>query len=422
MKFIFIVIFIIGILTEPICINNENHCSKCNQLTKLCEICEKEEVFIPDDNGGCKGRKKCIIGRNYCNECNSEGNLCIECDEGFYPDENGSCSLATNCKISYKGQCVECKDNYIILGTDNKYKLCKSLLSNDYLNCKEIDMSNGECKTCEENYYLNEGDKKCIKTEKCYESVFGNCISCIHGYYYNKKENKCLKKDDKFEFCKITIDGENCQTCNLNYYFDDNGICSYSNYCSETKNKKCEKCKNGFYLTKDNICSYSDNCYYADKDTGHCITCNSNYYLDTKDYQCKSNLEDNEYKYCSQVIDYRCTNCEYKYRLSEDKNCCDSLYCSEAQNGKCLKCSDNYYLGEDGMCTNVEFCKVSYLYECIECLDNYYYNKLDKKCFEAKDNFENCKISTEDGSKCFECKDNFYLNLEDNLCYKNETS
>ena len=80
----------------------------------------------------------------------------------------------------------------------------------------------------------------------------------------------------------MSLDGENCELCNLDYYFEDNDICTYSNYCSESKNNKCEKCKNGYYLTKDNICSDSENCYYADKDNGLCITCNLNYYLDTK--------------------------------------------------------------------------------------------------------------------------------------------
>ena len=413
------IISIINISSGQTCVNNVNHCMKCNQLTNLCEICEKRDIFTPDDIGGCIGAKKCMLGKNYCNECDSEGKICKRCDEGFYPDENGGCCLVTNCKISYKGLCIECKENYIILGEDNKYKLCKSLLSNDFLNCKEIDISNGECKICEENYYLNEGDKRCIKTENCSESIYGNCISCKHGFYLNKKENKCLKKDEKFENCKETLDGEICETCNLDYYFDENGICTYSNYCSETKNKKCEKCKNGYYLTKDGVCSDSDNCYYADKDTGICITCNNNYYLDTKDYKCKSNLEDNEYKYCMEVINDKCINCEYKYRLGEDKKCSTTLYCYESENGICVKCLDGYYLGKDDMCTNVEYCIYSYFYECIECENNFYYNKLEKKCLEAKDKFENCIISTDDGNYCSKCKDNFYL--DDNLCYKNMT-
>ena len=417
---IIFLLLIIKITSDPQCANNINHCMKCNQLTNLCIKCEKPDSFTPDNLGGCTGIKACSLGKNYCNECDSQGKLCTKCDEGYYPDENGGCSLATNCKISYKGQCIECKENYIILGSDNKYRLCKSIFSNDFLNCKEIDMENGECKLCEENYFLNEGDKKCTKVENCYESIYGNCLSCKHGYYYNQKENKCFKKDgEKFENCRQTIDGENCETCNLDFYFDENGICTYSNYCSEAKDQKCQKCKNGYFLTKDNVCANSENCFYADKDTGICITCNNNYYLDTKDYQCKSNIEDNEYKYCMQVINNKCTNCEYKYRLGEDKKCSETLYCAEAENGKCIKCISNYYLGLDGMCTNVEHCIYSYYYECVECKDKFYYNKLDKKCLETSEQFENCKISTDDGLFCSECKEGYTLNVSDKICYKN---
>ena len=413
--------YIIKILTEPVCVVNANHCRKCNQLTNLCALCEGQDVFIPDDNGGCKGSRTCIAGKNYCLECDNEGKLCKRCDDGFYEDENGGCSSTTNCKISYKGHCFECKENYLLLGTDSKYKYCKSISSVDFLNCKEIDINNGECKLCMEGYYLNEGDKRCIKIQNCYESIFGNCISCIHNYYLDKKENECKKKDEKFEGCKETIDGENCEICNLDYYFDENGICTYSNYCSQTKNKKCEKCINGYYLTKDNVCSSSDNCYYADKDTGICITCNHDYYLDTKDYKCKTNLEDNEYKYCTQVNGHRCITCEYKYRLGQDSKCCSTQYCAESENGICIKCLDNYYLGLDNMCTDVEHCIYSDYYQCIECENNYYYDKLSKKCLEAKDKFNNCKISNDDGLFCSECKEGFYLNIDDKLCYNNTT-
>ena len=418
-------LLIIKISSTPSCIINSNYCQKCNQLTNLCSICEKRDIFVPDDKGGCAGAKKCIIGKNYCNECDSEQKLCKICDEGFYPDENGGCSLANNCKISYKGQCLECKDNYIIIGGNNKYKFCKSILSNDFLNCKEIDILNGECKICEENYYLNEGDKRCIKTENCYESIFGNCISCKNGYYLNKKENKCIKKDGKneiFENCKQTLDGENCEICNIDYYFDDNDICTYSNYCSESKNKKCEKCKSGYYLTRGNICSSSENCYYADKDTGLCITCNPNYYLDTKDYKCKSNIEEDEYRYCMQVIDNKCINCEYQYRLGDDNKCSKTLNCSETENGECIKCNDNFYLGLDGICTTVERCIYSKDYECIECEENYYYNQLEKKCLEAKGTYEGCKISTFYGTLCSKCREGYYLDLNDYSCYKDKNN
>ena len=424
--FIFLHLTIISIINQS-CNTYVNYCRKCNILTNLCILCENDDIFIPDTKGGCTGAKKCIIGKNYCNECNIEGKLCIKCDDGFYPDENGGCSSTNNCKISYKGQCIECKDNYIILGSDPKYKYCKSLLSNDFLFCEDIDLLEGECKRCKDGFFLGKGDKKCIEVEFCYESIFGNCVSCINGYYLNKKENKCLKMDEKFEGCKETIDGDNCEICDEGYYFDENGICTYSNFCSETKNRKCIKCKNSYYLTNDSYCSDSDNCFNADKDTGLCTSCNNNYYLDINDYKCKSNLENIIYNLCIKVKNEECVKCQEGYILAANSQCGTSSYCAKAENGKCVECFNNFYLGLDHMCTDiimifmVERCIYSYNYQCIECEDNYYYNKFYSKCLEAKEKFANCKMSNDYGIFCIECKNGFYLDLNNSLCYKNIT-
>ena len=68
--------------------------------------------------------------------------------------------------------------------------------------------------------------------------------------------------------------------------------------------------------------------------------------------------------------------------------------CLVAENGKCIKCEENYYLGLDNNCSSIKHCIYSKNYDdCIECEDNYYFLTLNRTCLEAKDNFENCKIS-----------------------------
>jgi hypothetical protein len=42
--------------------SNANNCYKCNPLTKLCEICNIPEIYIPNESGGCSGALKCISG------------------------------------------------------------------------------------------------------------------------------------------------------------------------------------------------------------------------------------------------------------------------------------------------------------------------------------------------------------------------
>ena len=209
-KFIFLIPFFIIIISEPICEEGVNNCVKCNYLTKLCTKCEKD-IYIPDEVGGCtKGAKKCIIGRNYCYQCSEKEGLCEICEDGYFPDENGGCTYTANCAISEKGECITCLNNYILIGksyfrSDN-LKICKSLNSEDFKNCEEINEEKGICSKCKENYYLNTGDFRCIKTQNCSESIFEVCTKCIDGYYYDRKENQCIPKDTNFLYCKETID------------------------------------------------------------------------------------------------------------------------------------------------------------------------------------------------------------------------
>ena len=410
--------YIIKIISNPLCKEFKNFCILCNPLTNICSKCIKEGILIPDENGGCIGSNKCELGENYCNECDSEGKMCKKCEIGYYKDENGGCSYTDNCKISYKGKCLECNNDYILIGKESELMICKYLYSEEYNNCKKIYELNGLCSECNDGYYLNKGDKKCTKIENCYESKYGNCISCYGNYYYDKKEDKCKIKKDNFILCKQTIDGINCDICDDNNYFDENGICVDTNYCSESKNGKCKKCKNGYYLSTDLICINSDNCENGNKDTGLCSSCKENYYLDTKDYKCKSNIENNEFKNCKKVVNNICIECEYKFYLSENNQCVSTSYCDVAENGICIKCIDNYYLISGKICNQFEHCINTYYDECIECEENYYYNNLNKTCLESKNNFENCKYS-EDGYNCSECINNYYLNLKDNLCYEN---
>ena len=116
--FFHIIISKIYLYYGSICIEGQNKCLRCNPITKLCEKCEKN-IYIPDNIGGCENSKKCILGNHYCYKCTTEGNLCKICQEGYFPDENGGCTYTLNCEISYKGNCLKCKDNFILIGDDD---------------------------------------------------------------------------------------------------------------------------------------------------------------------------------------------------------------------------------------------------------------------------------------------------------------
>ena len=424
--FLYFSIFIISkiIISIEICEAGKNNCLKCNPVTKLCEKCEKN-IYIPDSKGGCENSKKCILGYNHCVECLEDEKLCKECDIGYFPDENGGCSITDNCEVSYKGECLKCKNNYVLIGKNNYYsslygyiKICMSLSSDNLKNCKSINYEKGVCNECEQGYYLNGIDKKFTQVPNCAISSLGICKKCNYQYYLNNKEQKCIIESKNFLNCKISNDGKKCDECNDDYYFDDEGKCISINFCSQGDSKKCNKCKEGYHLTSyDNICTPEENCFTGREDIGVCNQCNLNYCMDFMDGKCKSNQEDNDLKNC-RIADGKCIDCVYDSYLGNDKKCSNTPNCEKSENGICIKCRNNYYLGLDNRCSSVEHCIYSDSESiCIECEKNYYFNKGNNTCIIGEGKFENCKY----GNKyCEMCKEGFYINRNDDLCYSNK--
>ena len=404
---------------SQICKENENFCLKCDKSNSFCFRCQYS-IFIPDENGGCIGIKKCRKGENYCDECNEDETLCKICEKDYFPDENGACSYINNCELSYNNECIKCKNDYILVGKQDSFKICKSILSTDLKNCKTIDKITGLCEVCQDGYYLSRSDKKCIETENCYESLYGKCLTCDNGYYLNKKEDKCIKKNDEFFHCKETINGEKCDNCDSNYFLDEEGKCVSTKFCQKSKNSKCIECLPNYYLTQNGEeCSTEENCFSADKELGICIWCKSNYYLRLSDKKCILNTVNNDYKFCREVTD-KCISCESSYFLGLDNKCTITKNCLESENGICVQCSEGFYLGKDNKCTNYEYCAYSnFHYDCLECEYGYLWNITNNKCEKWDEKNYGCKIIDENGETCNSCNNDFYLNETDHKCYDN---
>jgi len=431
-KYILLIYFLIIKIkiSYLICLEGENNCIKCNYLTKLCIKCSLD-IYIPDNKGGCVPSKTCSLGKNYCNKCSDDLNKCAVCDDGYFPDENFGCSYTDNCELSYKGECLKCKDNFILIGKGNtnskinNFILCKSLYSDDLIFCEDIDMINGVCKKCKEGFYLGKGDNKCTEIENCFESSLGICTKCIRNYYFNRKQNKCLKQEEGTLYkCLETFNGKDCDICDDDYYLAKDGKCCQNNFCSKVGNSsQCLECINDYYPSVYNsVCSSTKNCYKADTDTGLCLSCLNDFCLDYKDGQCKPNNENNKLKYCRTANDY-CFDCFYPYFLGEDLQCSSTRHCAESENGTCISCSDNYYLGLDNICSNIKNCIYSdEYYRCIQCIDKYYLDYKNEKCLPEKENFTNCQYTDYKGELCDKCREDFYLNKKDYLCYSNLVS
>ncbi len=411
----FILLIALKVLS-PKCVENENFCVRCHPLTNLCLKCQNE-ILVPNEEGGCDGINKCSIGKNYCNKCNTDEDLCTECEQGFFPDSNGGCSYSSNCKISYKGQCLVCKSDFILIN-ELLFSWCKSLKSDDLNNCKRINNTNGICEECEDGFYLNKDDKKCTKVKNCSESNFGKCESCIEKYYLNKKKNECIEKNNtKFINCEITLDGKKCSKCDDKYFLSEDGNCLLTNNCKTSKNEKCTECSDGYYLIKNDLCSSEEHCVEIDIETGLCKLCENNYYLDFKNRSCKPNKMDNNYKYCKIFVN-ECKECEKNYFLANNSVCSSTKYCEKAEKGNCISCIEDYYLTLDNICTVIKDCIHSGNSEgCNECKDGLYYSFPERLCKKSEGNFTNCRYSTWD--QCDACKDNFYLLKPERKCYNN---
>ena len=222
--------------------------------------------------------------------------------------------------------------------------------------------------------------------------------------------------------CQETLDGINCDKCDDNSYFNEEGKCISVKYCSKEGNySKCIKCNEGYFLDEyNNSCTKEQKCKYGDKDLGLCLQCINNYYIDFKDGKCKPSI--NDYIYCVKA-DQECYQCIQGTFLGEDKKCSLSDKCAESFNGICTHCiNSEYHLDKKNYCTNIEKCidYENYYNFCKECETGFYFNSSNGICLEEIKNFENCRYTNKEGTFCEKCRDDFYLNNSDHLCYSNK--
>ena len=424
MKILFQLLFIvfqIKIFQFKNCMKYYNFCIQCNQITDLCDYCIFP-VFKPDLTGGCEGAKHCTPNNNFCLECNQGSTLCQKCENEYLPDNNGGCALTDNCEVSYRGECQICKQNYNLVNEGKPYLECKAKPKEEDLYCKKFDKE-GICTECVDNYFLTHGNKKCSKVFYCNYVQDNECTECIRGYYLDKKDNNiCKPYNENFFYCKESIDGKKCSLCQEGFYLSQDNKCVITPYCVESKPNTylCQQCVEGYFLTTEESCSITKHCkHLLDPSSGKCYSCDKDYYINTKTGICKSNQEDNNFKYCEKGSDF-CESCIIYYHLGEDHKCSKSRNCSESEDAVCIKCDNTTHLTKNNKCVETKHCVLSDdYYKCIECEKGYFYNTSSNKCINDEDyeEFQNCKELDLIGEKCVECQNNYYLNKTDNKCY-----
>lgn len=389
-------------------------CREFSENTDSCVVC-KEGFFKGSDNAG---KPKCMpYTQKNCAEFFTQGDYCYKCIEGFYLDGNtGSCKRfdQTGClrAAQSKNLCLECKDDYY-LNDDGECKL--STVSN----CRVKNPYSNTCITCEEGSYLNASlicQYHTASNCKAYHNFENKCKECFSNSYL--KDGKC-KQYTAINCLKYNPVADSCLTCvNSSYFADSGGSCkSYSvkncKQLSRTSNS-CLSCVTGTYKHNDQCKEYTvENCYIFNKYTDGCMQCIDGFYLND-DMRCVAYTVKN----CRVFFRHsdRCKICEdghYKdssFKCHQyDINRCARFHSNE---NKCLACQDGFYL-ENGKCIaySVQNCREFHPFEnkCLSCNSRFYYDD-DESCKPY--DLQNCDLLDAQKDRCLKCSDNFFMKAD----------
>ena len=394
------------------CSKNKPNCEKCKKTDNKinCIECQNNYRLLESNNACSKKIENC---ENY-NENDPE--LCIECSQGygfkgdntnkcvnitefdlfyFTLDDNKyfECSDSQNegidnclkCEKKEEGiNCIQCKDEFIIIDNENNCTSKTNIENNKYF--YEDDHHAKSCSSAIENC------QRCIKDEQ--EKI--NCIECDTSYFIvnnNPDENNICSNHEP--------DGE--------YYVDNNQYfkcISYNsiNHCQYCQDKdSCDKCLDGYaFINEDKL------------------SCNSianlgNHYI-------KDDVNGIIYKQCSEYIDNcdtctektKCLTCKSGFSLINDYSLCINLterkYYLNEEDGI-------YYICENGV-SNCEKCSSDSI--CIKCKEGYIKLNNDKSvCYdmdEVRELIEDNKyyLDPNDNNNYLICS-NFVQNCEN--CY-----
>ena len=268
----------------------------------------------------------------------------------------------------------------------------------------------------------HEGENNC---KKCHP-LRNVCSECLFNVYEPDEIGGCtpLKKCSIGEnYCSTCNSNQNlCLVCEIGYYPDENGGCSFSDNCEISYKGECLKCNNDFSLiSSTKICKYNYsedflNCKIINTNNGFCDICEDNYFLTQEDKKCISTNN------CLKSTFGICQQCINNYYLDKTDDLCKEeknqfINCKLTIDGQnCNEYKDGFYPTEDGNYISVNFCKKSNDSLCIECISNYYLTKYENVCTKEK----NCINGDKKFGICTECSVNFYLDLKDGFCKSNQ--
>ena len=226
---------------------DECHCYECGKIPNKSPYCEG--ICVDNQDGTAK-----ISVSNTCKKPNQrsfkrEGEQeeqredCASCNPGYYLTENYTCEL---CEDECHGRCIGSASN--------------CLFEANIPHCEKFD-GEGGCSQCEDDYYWNTKEKKCLarpyicyeyqpnktKCNICYKSdtkeyyftdpEIGDCgdinvlpsnpsnVSCPNHHYNRTEDNKCIFKCDPTKETR-SVANNRCECKDKNMDVDATGHCN----------------------------------------------------------------------------------------------------------------------------------------------------------------------------------------------------
>ncbi|ELP92884.1 protein serine/threonine kinase, putative [Entamoeba invadens IP1] len=363
----------------------------------------------------------CVSCMENCYSCTTSSR-CEICKIGFKLVDETTCTKIENCLIpSFEG-CSTCNEKYYLKNGE--------CITYDGSNCESyvVEGASGiKCIKCVTNYILIAGScyEKLLKKCDVIDSISSQCIKCQENYTLDASKN-CIQITT--DFCSYSSKYE-CLKCNLELSLvkvSGKSVCLkevQNEFCIENSETGCLKCKEGYYISGKDCRQCNKKCSTCLNNAENCITCNFGYYYDLMNKDCKYVGDISQRCKIFLPDGLRCAVCQMGYVL----NTYDCVKCSEkcencvGSPDGCVNCNTNggfyedveYSTTENKSCLSTLTlfnCKRSGQYGCMECENGYYLNEYNK-CLKCPVGCEECE-----SKMCTSCVDQYVLNVVSNRC------
>ncbi|PRW58733.1 serine threonine [Chlorella sorokiniana] len=303
-------------------------CVDCRDDYKVCKACLEQAPTPPQSDGD---KPFYLTKDGKCEFCDKDGSK--------------GCNTTVGCKED--GSCIECQDNFRLIG--GKCVMCADGC-NYALNAQNCD-EQGQCTKCDDNW-ARTANGTCVPCpdfcDECDVADDGAvvCLSCFHQYTLNKDGSECLSCEDPN--CYECPEGPAvCANCTL--FALPNGTCAADagiDGCSNTDStgKACTQCFTGYALVdgKCKECNAGEGCEAcAATSVTECVTCNEDggYVLDAATKKCTTKCKDTWCDVCASPTAAECEACSSGWGLTSAGKCeqCKADNCAKCD-GDLTKC------------------------------------------------------------------------------------